>query len=366
MRQALKMEAVGRLAGGVAHDFNNLLTVILGHAELAVDDLAPGSPSEQSVAQMQKAGLRARDLVRQLLAFGRQQALELRAVDLNDVVSELGPLLESSLGEDIELVLHPSPDPTLVHADAAQLERVVVNLAVNARDAMPDGGRFVIETRRDGGEPWGLLVVSESGRGMDRETQAHIFEPFYTTKEIADGGGLGLAVAHGIVEQHRGTIEVQSKPGAGSVFTVRLPLADNRDSAEEAREAPVESMRGSGETILLVEDQQEIRELVRRILQRSGYSVCTALSSSQAEQVFEQREGRVDLLLTDVVMPGCDGPSLLRNLRAKRPELKALFMSGYSKVVVTRHGGSQSGVELIEKPFTSDTLLRQVRRTLSR
>lgn len=366
MRQALKMEAVGRLAGGVAHDFNNLLTVILGHAELAADDLKMGSVSEQSVAQVRTAGLRARDLVRQLLAFGRQQALDLCTVDLNEVVSEFGPLLKSSLGEDVELLVDLSSGPTLVHADAAQLERVLVNLAVNARDAMPDGGRFVIETRRESGEPWGMIVVSDSGRGMDLETQAHIFEPFYTTKGVSEGGGLGLAVAHGIVEQHSGRIEVKSEPGAGSVFSIRLPLASGSDPARETREALTESTRGSGETILLVEDQQEVRELARRILQQAGYAVCTPLGSLQAEQLFEQREGRVDLLLTDVVMPGLDGPSLLRSLRAKRPELKALFMSGYSDVVVARRGGAQSDVELIEKPFTSDALLRRVRQVLNR
>ncbi len=375
--QAQKMEAVGRLAGGVAHDFNNLLTAILGYCELLLADLGPGDPRRDDILEIQKAGETAAGLTRQLLAFSRKQIIEPALLDLNEVIGGMRGMLGRLIGEDVEVALELAPGLAPVLADRGQLEQIVLNLAVNARDAMPRGGKLTIETRGvelDGGyarlhrgvEPGSYvgLGVSDTGTGMSPEVQARLFEPFFTTKEPGKGTGLGLATVHGIVTRIGGSIGVYSEVGRGTSITVYLPQAA---SAEETIRPPPPAPRPrpSGETVLVVEDSDALRELTRRMLEQQGYEVLLAADAGEAREQFE-RSASIDLILSDVVLPGDSGPELARGLVERRPGLKVVFMSGYTEDAITHHGVLEAGVAFLHKPFTSEALARKVREVLDR
>jgi signal transduction histidine kinase len=376
LRQAHKMEAVGRLAGGVAHDFNNLLTVIVGHSALLLARLKPTDALRQHVELIDQTAARANRLTRQLLAFSRQQILQPLVLDVNEVVTGVREMLTRLLGEDIELVTRlRSPLPP-VHADLSQMEQVLVNLAVNARDAMPRGGHLAIETasveldrrfsqEHDGARPgrYVMLAVSDTGVGMAPEVQAQIFEPFFTTKGVGRGTGLGLATVYGIVKQHAGYVTVASDIGRGSTFRVYLPQTEASVSTRPAPAPPAE-LRGGTETILLVEDEDTVRDLARQVLEAYGYTVIQARSPSIALLVGEQRHTAVHLLLTDVVMPQMSGRELADRLVGPLSTTRVLYMSGYTNDAVTDHGVLDSAVALLEKPFTPDDLVRKVREVL--
>jgi len=366
---AQRMEAIGRLAGGVAHDFNNLLAVILSYATLAADAIPPGSPLGVDIGEIRKAGERAAGLTRQLLALSRKQVLQPRVLDLNRVVREMDGMLRSLLGEPIELATSLAPDLGPVKADRGQIEQVVMNLAVNARDAMPGGGRLSIETANVGagetgaGAGWVVLRVVDTGSGMDEETRARLFEPFFTTKEHGKGTGLGLATAHGIVRQSGGHIVCRSELGAGTTFEVSLP----RDLGEPYSEAgsPRRGADAAGqEAILLVEDEDSLRLVATRILTSAGYTVLAATNGVEALEVAERHDGPIDLVLTDVVMPRMSGRQLVERLAAVRPAFRVLFMSGYSEDAIVHHGALAPGARMIGKPFNAAELTRAVREAL--
>jgi PAS domain S-box-containing protein len=387
LRQKVKMEAVGRLAGGVAHDFNNLLTAILGYADLLDDGLGAAHPAREDVAEIRRAAERAGMLTRQLLAFSRMQVLRPRVLDANGVVRETERMLGRLIGADVELRTALAAAPCLVKADPGQLEQVLVNLAVNARDAMPDGGRLLIETavveldaiqvREHVTMPPGRyvrLAVSDSGRGMDATTQARIFEPFFTTKERGKGTGLGLATVYGIVKQSGGWIWVASEPDRGTTFTVYLPRARGAADAAPAEDpAPAEPHGAApegGETVLLVEDEGSVRSLARRVLERGGYRVLAAADGREALAVARAHQGPIPLLLTDVVMPGLTGPRLAVRLRRLRPELRVLYMSGYTenalpaRAIAPGAPGASRAAGFVQKPFVPEQLARAVRQAL--
>jgi PAS domain S-box-containing protein len=375
-RQAQKMDAVGRLAGGIAHDFNNLLTAILGTTGLLLEDLGPESRARLDLQEIEKAAKRAAGLTRQLLVFSRQQVLEPRVVDLNALVGNLQRMLDRLIGEDIQLRTALTVDLWPVRADPGQLEQAIVNLVVNARDAMPHGGRLTIETANielDGSyaeshvpvQPgsYVLLAVSDTGVGMDSATKARIFEPFFTTKEPGRGTGLGLATVYGIVKQSGGYIWVYSEPGHGTTFKVYLPrVAGVAEIAEPAPSAAIHA-RGS-ETVLLVEDQEDVRRLARRVLEGRGYTVLPASNGDEALDVVAQYPHRIHVLVTDVVMPGINGRELARRVTASRPDVKVLFVSGYTGEAVHQRGLLEPGVAFLQKPFTAEVLARKVREVL--
>jgi nitrogen fixation negative regulator NifL len=374
-RQAQKMEAVGRLAGGVAHDFNNLMSVVISYAELMASDLEPKDPMRTDVEEIRTAGLRAAHLTRQLLAFSRQQVLESRVIDLNELLTDFEKMLRRLLGADIELVLFPGTRLWPVEADPGQLGQILMNLVINARDAMPQGGRLLIETKNlrlaaelatiHGAVPPGsyvMLSVSDTGVGMDEETEAKIFEPFFTTKEEGKGTGLGLATVLGIVKQSGGHIWVKSQKGAGTTFFVCLARVTGA-LGPSASLPPAEAARGTG-TILLVEDDDQVRTLARGILRRSGYVILEASNAGEALLICEKEGPRIHLLLTDVVMPRMSGPELAERLGRSRPEMKILFMTGYTDDSALRHGVVDPGVEILQKPFTPSSLTEKVRRVL--
>jgi PAS domain S-box-containing protein len=376
LRQAQKMEAVGRLAGGVAHDFNNLLSVIIGYSELLEAAVEPDGPSGKNVEEIKKAARRAASLTRQLLAFSRKQVLEPKVLNLNAVVSETEKMLQRLLGEDIAIVTKLDPALGQVRVDQGQIEQVIMNLLVNARDAMPQGGRLTIETgnvdldevfaqQHPGAKPgrYVRLTVSDSGTGMDAETQAHIFEPFFTTKELGRGTGLGLATVYGVVKQSEGYILVSSELGLGTTFQIHLPriaVAAGEIAASPGAAAGAQGM----ETILLVEDEDALRELARILLEGAGYLVLEAESGAHALQIAE-RTGEIDLLLTDVVMPAMSGATLAEELRPLKPGMKVLFMSGYPDDKIVNHGVLAEGMVLLQKPFNRDELLGKVRELLN-
>ena len=372
LRQAQKMQAVGRLAGGIAHDFNNLLTIISGYSELLLERLEADNPMRGQAEQIKKAGDRAAALTRQLLAFSRQQVLVPQVLDLNHVVANTLSMLRRLIGEDVELVAVEGPGLGRVRADPGQLEQVIMNLAVNARDAMPRGGKLTLETANAELDetyarshfpiqpgPYVMLAVSDTGCGMDAETQAHIFEPFFTTKEKGKGTGLGLAMVYGIIKQSGGYIWCYSEVGQGTTFKIYLP-----------RVAEVEEMKGKvgvwvapercTETVLVVEDEPEVRQLARRILAAQGYQVLEARHGEDALLVCEQHPGPIHLLLTDVVMPEMGGPELAERLAPFRREMKVLYMSGYTDDAVVHHGVLTSGAAYLQKPFTPEALARKV------
>ncbi len=375
--QAEKMQAIGRLAGGVAHDFNNVLTVIMGYAQQMIDDPDPTPEAiHNGASQIITAGNRAASLTRQLLAFGRKQMLQPSVVNLNAVIVDVDKMLRRLIPENVEIVTRPTPKLGSVKADIGQVEQVLLNLVINGRDAMPDGGTLTLETAnadideayarehtgvRPG--PYVMLAVSDTGVGMDGETQSHIFEPFFTTKEMGKGSGLGLATVHGVVQQSGGHVSVYSEPGHGSTFKVYLPRV--KETAEEAGAGLVRqpTMRGN-ETILVAEDDRQVRDLTVAILKACGYLVLEVENVLDAELVCEQHDGGIDLLLTDVVMREMSGPDLARRLHHARPLTKVLFMSGYTDAAIVHQGVLDRGVEFLAKPFTPSTLAGKVRQVL--
>jgi two-component system, cell cycle sensor histidine kinase and response regulator CckA len=376
LRQSQKMEAVGRLAGGVAHDFNNLLMVIKGHTELLLNSLPPSEQYSRRIEQIDRAADRASSLTRQLLAFSRLQVLQPRVMSLNEVVEEMGRLLPRLIGEDIELVIRSSQDLGAIRADASQMEQIVMNLAVNARDAMPEGGRLLIETSnveldsnysaihpivRQG--RYVLLAVSDNGTGMDAETQAHIFEPFFTTKPQGKGTGLGLATVYGIVKQSGGFIWVYSEVGRGTSFKVYLPRVDQPFERIGPVRTASEAPRGMG-TILLAEDEQDVREVAREFLESGGYTVIEARDGAEALKKVEAHTGGIDLLVTDMVMPGMTGQELRARLQGSHPEIRVLYMSGYSERAAADAARGDSSMHLLAKPFSRWALLRAIHEIL--
>ena len=374
LRQSQKMEAVGRLAGGVAHDFNNLLNLIIGYAALLLDSTAPGDPARNRVEQIDKAAQRAASLTRQLLAFSRKQVLEPKVLNVNSIVEELDKMLRRLIGEHIDLVTVLSPFLGRVKADPSQIEQVIMNLAVNARDAMPRGGKLIIETanvyldeayaHKHAGlqpGPYVMLAVRDVGSGMNQETVSHIFEPFFTTKPKGKGTGLGLAMVYGVVVQSGGHVAVESKVGKGSSFKVYLPRVESVVPAEAL--PPAEALKGS-ETILLVEDEEPVRRLASEILQASGYTILEASGGLDALQVCETYSGGIQLMVTDVVMPGMSGRELADELSSVRSEMKVLYVSGYTEDAIGEYGVLEEGVNFLQKPFRPSDLARKVRDVL--
>ena len=367
LRQAQKMEFVGRLAGGIAHDFNNLLTVILSYSSLIEGSESIDPDAREMVLEIRKAGERAAAMTRQLLAFSRKQVLTPRVLDLNATVQGMSAMLGRLLPENIELVLALAPDLRPIKADGHQLEQVVLNLVVNARDAMPRGGRITIETRNhdaEGGEQV-MLAVSDTGHGIDAETRDKIFAPFFTTKAPGKGTGLGLAMAYGFVTQSGGSISVESQPGDGTTFTVLLPVAQAEAPSEAPRRPTVPVRRPCRATILLAEDETAVRGLLERVLGREGYTVLAAENGRAALERARAHAGEIDLLLTDVVMPVMGGHQLAKELLAARPGLRVLYMSGYAENVIVHQGVLDPGVVLIEKPLSPAVVLRRVAEMLT-
>jgi two-component system cell cycle sensor histidine kinase/response regulator CckA len=368
LRQAQKMEAVGKLAGGVAHDFNNILTAIHGYSELLLERPECSEPMRRDIEEVRKAAQRAGALTRQLLDFSRRQVLQSKVLDLNALLADLYNLLRRVIGEDVDLRIIPGPALRLVKADPGQLEQVILNLAVNARDAMPHGGLLTIETRNDdldaayvdlhpGVQPgrYVKLTVSDGGSGMDEETCSRLFEPFFTTK-VGQGTGLGLSIVYGVVQQSGGHLRVESQLGAGTTFEIYLPQTEAA-AAEEPEPPAAEPAAGGSETILLVEDELPVRDLVRTILERSGYSVLEAGDGVAALTLAQTHPGSIDLLFTDMVMPGLSGPELLQLLEPHCPSMQVLYMSGYADRIVP-------GKHFLQKPFTKEALVRKVREVL--
>jgi len=379
LRQAQKMEAIGRLAGGIAHDFNNLLTAIKGHAELLLAEIDESSSKRADIEEIWKASERAAVLTRQLLAFSRQQVSQPRVLNLNDVVNEIGSMLGRLIGEDVELVLLPDPDLGYVMADPGQMEQVLMNLAVNARDAMPRGGRLTIETSnveladdfphrfaydvRPG--PYVMISVTDTGVGMDKEVQKRIFEPFFTTKEKGKGTGLGLSTVYGIVQQSGGYIWVDSRLGQGTTFKIYLPRVQAGPVEVEPVTVSPTSATGS-ETILVVEDEPAVRALICKTLRKNGYTVLEAVNGRDALRAASEHRGPLDLVLTDVVMPEMGGKELAERLSVSRPDTMIVFMSGYAESEIVHNGVLKPGTILLEKPFTPDSLARKVREVLDK
>jgi two-component system cell cycle sensor histidine kinase/response regulator CckA len=373
LRQAQKLEAVGQLAGGIAHDFNNLLLVISGYCSAVRDDIGDG-PGAQDLAEVQRAADRASQLTRQLLAFSRRQVLNPVDLDVSEVAKDLLPMLKRLIGEDVEVVLVADDRLSAVQADRAQIEQVIINLAVNARDAMPSGGTVTIETRAldlddrfasqhlevQAGR-YVCLSVTDTGTGIDPEVSAHLFEPFYTSKEVGRGTGLGLATVHGIVTQSGGSIRVYSEPGLGAAFKVYLPASTG---APVPTEAPATDEPAGTETVLLCEDEDSVRRLMERILTRSGYTVLSAATPQIALEFLPTHSEAIDVLVSDVIMPGLSGPELADRLRERLPSLRTLFVSGYTAETARGRGNLPTGSALLEKPFNRAGLLRALRDLL--
>ena len=376
LRMAGKMEAVGRLSGGIAHDFNNLLGVIIGYTQVLRKRLDPGNALLEHVEEIEKAGQRATALTRQLLAFSRQQILTPSILRLNDLVLDMVKMLPRLLGEDINVSTRLCSDLGMVKADQGQIEQVIMNLAVNARDAMPKGGELRIETanveldhayarQHPGAKPGNYvkLAVIDSGAGIDKQILAHIFEPFFTTKEVGKGTGLGLATVYGVVKQSGGYIWVDSEPGQGASFEIFLPrVSEPADRITPS--APLAEVRGGSETILLVEDSEPLRKLTRGFLESQGFQVLVAQDGEDALQVEARHAGKIDLLLTDIVMPGMNGRVLAEKLLAKQPGTRVLYISGYTDSFIAVHGALEQGMALLHKPFTEEALIRKVREVL--
>jgi signal transduction histidine kinase len=377
LRHSQKMEGIGRLAGGIAHDFNNLLTAILGYTEMVLEQIGPDKPISADLAEIHKAADRAAALTRQLLAFSRKQTLHVTALDVNEIIETMRAMLQRMIGEDIEFRVSLTPGLKPVLADRVQLEQVVLNLVMNARDAMPRGGVLSIETRA--ADPSAVsavvhkpvvpgeylcLTVADTGIGMDSVTQSHIFEPFFTTKETGKGTGLGLATVYGVVQQLGGHIAVRSELGHGSSFQLFFPKLDGVKPAAPTAlraSAPLAEQR---ETVLVVEDQPAVRQLAARVLTRHGYAVFEAGGAAEALSIAEAFNGTIHLVLSDVVMPAMDGPDMAVILRKMRPNIRVLYMSGYTGEALAERGGLDAEDQILEKPFTATTLLQSVRGRL--
>jgi CheY-like chemotaxis protein len=360
----------------VAHDFNNLLTAILGYCELLLDDLSPADPRHADIAEVQKAGVRAAGLTRQLLAFSRKQVIEPTVFDLNGLLTDVRRMLERVIGEDVKIDVRPSATPAMIKADRGQIEQVILNLAVNARDAMPHGGRLTLETdtveldelyatQHFAVTPgtYVALSVSDTGAGMSAEVQRRLFEPFFTTKPQGKGTGLGLATIHGIVSRCGGSVHVYSEVGTGSVFKVYVPAVNASGGIPVTASVSQDEQRGR-ETVLLVEDAEPLRLLTTRLLERLGYVVLPATGGPEALRLFDAHPA-IDVVLTDVIMPGQSGPELVKLLRERQPDLKVLYMSGYTADAIAHHGVLNPGVVLLNKPFTSELLARKLRAVLT-
>jgi PAS domain S-box-containing protein len=376
-QQAQKMEAVGRLAGGVAHDFNNLLTAILGYCELLLAGFSPSDPRRDDIEEIQKASLRAASLTRQLLAFSRKQIIEPTVLDLNAVIVDMRSMLERLIGEHVQIELRLSSGLATVRADRGQIEQIVLNLAVNARDAMSQGGTLTLTTANveldeeftasHVDTPPGsyvMLSVRDTGAGMSEDVQSRLFEPFFTTKDVGKGTGLGLATVHGIVTQSGGTVYVDSEIGRGTCFTIYLPRAEadmvDPDGKRATNGGSVESY-----TVLVVEDADALRQLTKRLLERLGHSVLIARDADEARRLFAQHAD-IQVLLTDVIMPGESGPDLARDLLRQRPSLTVVYMSGYTEDAIVHHGILEPGIAFLHKPFSSDTLSRKIGEAIHR
>jgi len=377
LRQAHKMEAVGRLAGGVAHDFNNLLTIIRGHSDLLLDRDSAGEPERRSIEQIQKAADRAVSMTRQLLAFSRMQVLQPRVLDLNAIVADIGKMLPRLIGEDIEYSFVPGQQLASIKADPGQIEQVIMNLAVNSRDAMPNGGKLTVRTSNVTLDEAGarrrhpmvagmyvLLAVIDTGIGMTDETKAHIFEPFFTTKELGKGTGLGLATVYGVVKQSEGFIWVESAPGKGTTFEIYMPQVAGTASSIEVEAALPPIPRGR-ETILVVEDEPGVRELACQFLRVKGYSIVEAGNGIEALQIAEQHSGEIHLVLTDMVMPKMSGQELAEKLKTVRPRTRILFMTGYSEFSSSQRGSNSVPLSIVQKPFSPTSLVTKVREVLA-
>jgi signal transduction histidine kinase len=378
LRQSQKIEAIGRLAGGIAHDFNNLLTVIKGYSDLMLMKLKEDDPLKENVKEIQKASQRAADLTRQLLAFSRRQILEFKVISLNTVLQETDKMLRRVLGEDIERVTRLAEDLGKVRTDPGQAEQMIINLAVNARDAMPSGGKLTIETANVelddtyahshiGVKPgqYVMLSVSDTGCGMTPEVKEHLFEPFFTTKEKGKGTGLGLSTVYGIVKQSGGEVWCYSEPGQGTIFKIYLPRAEEEMVPGPHRDEKDSFPKGR-ETILLVEDELSVRGLAVRVLRESGYNLLQAADGTEALRVAQEYAGKIHLLLTDVVMPQMGGKELANRLKTLRPDIKVLFTSGYTDNAIVHHGVLDPGIDFLQKPFSPSAFAQKVREVLDK
>jgi nitrogen-specific signal transduction histidine kinase/ActR/RegA family two-component response regulator len=374
--QAQKMESVGRLAGGVAHDFNNMLCVILGHAELGLMHLGPTNPVCNNLKEIKASAERSADLTRQLLTFARKQMVLPKVIDLNETITGMLNMLQRLIGEDIQLVWQPAPEPCLIKVDPSQIDQILANLCVNARDAIEDIGRITIEISNCSidadycaaipeatpGE-YVRLTVSDDGTGMDKETISHIFEPFYTTKELGKGTGLGLATVYGAIKQNNGFVNIYSEPGTGTTFSLYLPRDIGQKSVQQAEGETVPVPRGQ-ETILLVEDEPAILSMTAMMLEKQGYTVLKAGTPGEASRLAREHIGEIHLLMTDVIMPEMNGRNLARNILTIYPRIKRLFMSGYTADVIAHHDALDDGVHFIQKPFSLPAMAALVREVL--
>jgi signal transduction histidine kinase/ActR/RegA family two-component response regulator len=373
LRQAHKMEAVGRLAGGIAHDFNNLLTVIGGYAQMLLDTMQSEDPSREKLEPILDAANRAGTLTKQLLAFSRHHVIQTKRVNINHLLTNMESLLRRIMGERITIETIFGPEVGYVKADPHQLEQIVMNLAANARDAMPDGGRFRIETSvaaeavdRNEGVPgrWVQLRISDNGCGMDQRTRERVFEPFFTTKDVGKGTGLGLSTVYGIVRQNQGTIHVNSEPGRGTVFEICFPTVPEGEAESESPTGQ-SSQAAASEMVLVVEDESIVRGLVRETLRQLGYAVLEAGDGYQALQIIEQHQGKIHLLLTDVIMPLMNGHELAMRVESRYPDIKVIYMSGYTDDTLAFHGIAQPEIDFIQKPFTRAELGEKLRAVLT-
>jgi two-component system cell cycle sensor histidine kinase/response regulator CckA len=374
------MEAIGTLAGGVAHDFNNILTSIIGNAELMLMTFGKDDYLREGIGEIKSAGERAASLTRQLLAFSRKQMIQPRILDLDELLSDIKKMLVRLIGENVEILMVAGSDLWQVEIDPSQMEQVIINLAVNARDAMPNGGKLTIQTANTylddnyfsehnifEGQPgsYVMVAVSDTGSGMDKETQEHIFEPFYSTKEKGKGTGLGLSTVYGIVKQNKGFIWVYSEPGQGTTFKIYMPRAEEKVKTEEKVQTSEKHLSGS-ETVLVVEDDDSLRNLAQKTLRQYGYRVLTARNGEDALSIGKEYEGQIDLLLTDVVMPTMNGKETAERLQPLYPQMKVIYMSGYTDDAIVHLGVLEPGINFLQKPFSPEPLAIKVREVLDK